>query len=160
MEIYEFDNQYDENVKDLLVDLQKYVISIDKYNLNIISSDYRDKYFQYMLNDCIQGEGKVFVAIENDLCLGMIAGYVQKYGNRDKLDYLCPKKGIVSELIVSTNARNKGIGNKLLSKMENYFKSINCEYIQLDVFAYNSNAISFYNKNGYENRMITMFKKV
>ena len=30
--------------------------------------------------------------------------------------------------------------------MEEYFKQINCEYISIDVFAYNKNAIKFYEK--------------
>ena len=30
--------------------------------------------------------------------------------------------------------------------MEEYFKFNNCEYVLVDVFAYNENAINFYNK--------------
>lgn len=67
----------------MLVDLQKYIIEIDKYNLNIISQDYREKYFEF----------------------------------------------------------------------------IDCEYVQVDVFAYNEHAKKFYLKNGYEDRMVTVFKK-
>ncbi len=160
MEILELKQNEVEQVKDLLVDLQKYVISIDKYNLNIISKDYREKYFEYLLNDCNNNQGKIFVAVENNDIIGMIAGYIQKYENRDKLDYLCPKKGIVAELIVSRDYRNKGIGQLLLDKIENYFKSIDCEFVQIDIFAYNENAKKFYYKNGYEDRMITVFKKI
>lgn len=160
MEICELSDKYNEQVKDLLVELQEYVMSIDKYNLNHLSKDYREKYFKHMYNDCKQNQGKIFVAIENDECLGIIAGYVQKYNRRDKLDYICPKKGVVSELIVKSSIRGKSVGSKLLSSIENYFKSIYCEYVQLDAFAYNSDAINFYYKLGYENRMITLFKKI
>lgn len=83
---------YDQ-VKDLLVDLQEYVIAIDKYNLNIISKDYREKYFDYMLQDCTDSEGCVFVAKDCDKVVGMVAGMVQQYQERDRLDYACPKKG-------------------------------------------------------------------
>ena len=151
---------HNEYVKGLLVDLQKYVIELDKYNLNILSSDYRDKYFEYMIEDCTSNQGKVFVALENNNVLGMIAGYVEKYSDRDKLDYACPKKGIVAELVVAKNSRKDGVGTKLLSKMEEYFKTIDCKYIQIDVFAYNENAKKFYYNKGYEDRMITVFKKL
>ena len=89
-----------------------------------------------------------------------ISGFVETYDERDKLDYLCPTKGIIAELIVSKFSRSKGTGGLLLTTMEDYFKSIGCEYIQLDVFAYNETAKIFYYKNNYEDRMVTLFKKI
>ena len=160
MEIREFENVFEEQIKDLLVELQEYVIKIDEYNLNIISKDYREKYFDFMFEDCKSRQGKIFVAIENKIVYGFIAGYLEEYNKRDKLDYSCPTKGIVAELIVSKNSRNGGIGKTLLSKMEEYFKSMNCKYVQLDVFAYNENAKKFYFNNNYKERMITLFKKL
>ena len=44
--------------------------------------------------------------------------------------------------------------------MEKYFKSIGCEYVLLDVFAYNENAIKFYKKQGFHLRMIRDIKKI
>ena len=160
MIIREFKNNDIEQIKDLLVELQQYVIEIDKYNLNIISGAYRDKYFEYMIDDLKTQQGKIYIAEENGAIIGFIAGYVQTYDERDKLDYTCPNKGIVAELIVSKNVRSKGTGQILLNKMEEYFKSINCEYIQIDVFAYNKIAENFYRKNNYEERMLTLFKKL
>ena len=160
MEIREFENVFKEQIKDLLVELQEYVIEIDEYNLNIISKEYREKYFEFMIEDCKNKQGKIFVAIENKIVCGFISGYLEEYNERDKLDYSCPTKGIVAELIVSKNSRNGGIGKALLSKMEEYFKSMNCKYVQLDVFAYNKNAKKFYFNNNYKERMITLFKKL
>ena len=160
MEIKEFENEFEEQIKDLLVELQEYIIEIDKYNLNILSKNYREKYFDFMLEDCLEKQGKIFVAIENSNVLGFIAGHLENYDEKDKLDYTCPKKGIIVELIVSKNSRKNGVGQKLLQTMEDYFKSINCEFIQLDVFAYNENAKRFYFNNNYKERMITLFKKL
>lgn len=160
MKILELEQRYFEQVKDLLVDLQEYVVSIDKYNLNIISKDYREKYFELMLDDCKSNQGKVFIAIYGNSVIGFVAGFVEEYNDADKLDYSCPKKGVVAELIVNRNCRANGVGTKLLKHIENYFKSINCEFVQIDVFAYNEPAKKFYYKNGYEDRMITVFKKL
>ena len=66
----------------------------------------------------------------------------------------------ISELIISKHARSKGVGQKLIKKMEEYFKQINCEYILIDVFAYNKNAIKFYNRQGYHTREIINIKKI
>ena len=87
-------------------------------------------------------------------------GCVRQYDKYDYLDYKCPKTGIITELIVSQKLRSRGIGQKLIHKMEKYFKSIDCEYILVDVFAYNKNAFNFYSKNNYHTRMNTMVKKI
>ncbi len=160
MNIREYNQNDIGQIKNLLVQLQDYIIKMDKYNLNILSPKYREEYFEYMLNDCISNEGKIFVAEYENKIAGFVAGFVQNYDERDKLDYACPKKGIVSELVVDQNFRNDGIGGLLLDKIENYFKNIKCEFIQIDVFVYNQVAEHFYKKKGYENRMLTMFKKV
>ena len=160
MKISEFKISNTEQVKDLLVELQKYVISIDKYHLNTLSQEYRDLYFDRTYQQCYDNDGKIFVAIEKGKIIGIVCGYVEQYDALDRCEYTCPKKGIISELIVSSESRNIGLGNTLIARMENYFKSIQCEYCQIDVFAYNKNAINFYQKHDYEDRMVTMFKKL
>lgn len=160
MEIIEFNNKYIEQVKDLFVELQNYVIKLDKYNLNTISKDYRDKYFEKTISEVYNNQGKMFLAMQNNAVVGVICGFVQCYSDIDRLDYTCPKKGIISELIVSAKSRGMGVGDMLIIKMEDYLKSLNCKYCELDVFAYNQNAIKFYNKYNYQNRMVTMFKEL
>lgn len=142
------------------VELEEYILSIDKDNLDQINKDYRDKYAELDLKEIADNNGKCYLYVENDKALGLIMGVVEKYDDYDYLDYKCPKKGNIIELIISKNIRLKGIGKHLMEKMEMYFKSINCEYIKISVFAYNDNAINFYNKNGYHCRMIDMIKKI
>ena len=48
----------------------------------------------------------------------------------------------------------------LMNKMEEYFKSVGCEYVIVDVFAYNDIGKNFYNKKDYRERMKTMIKKI
>lgn len=64
----------------------------------------------------------------------------------DYLDYKFPKRGIITELIVISKIRSNGIGKELMDKVENYFRDNNCEYVLVEVFAYNENAINFYEK--------------
>lgn len=160
MELIEFDEIYTEQVKDLLVELQEYIVDLDKFKLNILTPEYREKYLEYTLKELNDYNGKMFLAIENNIVIGLICGYIYKYEDHEKIDYLCPNKGIISELIISKKYRNCGIGQALLVKMEAYFKKNQCKYIQLDVFAYNKNAKKFYEKNNYEDRLIVMSKKI
>ena len=110
------------------------------------------------LDDVEKNNGKCFLAIENDKAIGLVMGIISEYDKYDYLDYKCPKRGIVTELVISKNYRGCGIGNLLLSKIENYFKDNDCKIIKIDVFAYNDNAIKFYEKNGYHSRMICDIK--
>lgn len=102
----------------------------------------------------------MYLAIENNKAIGLVAGIIYKYSDDDYLDYKCPKKGIVTELIISKNYQKGGLGKTLLHKIENYFREQECEYIILDVFAYNKNVIDFYKRNNYHTRMETLIKKI
>lgn len=160
MKVIEYNDKYLESVKDLFVELEEYIISIDKDDLDKLDKDYRDKMAIKDLESAKNNSGKCYLCLENNKVLGVIIGEVYKYSDDDYLDYKCPKKGYISELIISKEARNRGIGAILMQKMEEYFKSIYCEYISLSVFAYNQNAINFYENKGYHTRMLDMIKKI
>jgi ribosomal protein S18 acetylase RimI-like enzyme len=160
MKIIEYEEKYLEDVKDLLVELEEYILTIDKDELDQLHPDYRDKMAILDLNEVKENKGKCYIAVENDKAVGVIMGTVVSYDEYDYLDYKCPKKGEITELIVSKSARSNGIGQQLMQKMEEYFKSINCEYIIIDVFAYNDIAINFYKKQGYHTRMLVDIKKI
>lgn len=112
------------------------------------------------LKNVNDNNGEVYLAILNKHVIGLIIGIIYKYDEEDNLDYKCPKKGIVTELIVTNKVRANGIGKTLMNKMEEYFKTEGCEYISLDVFSYNKNAMDFYQRKGYHNRMNVMIKKI
>ena len=160
MQIIEYEDKYLEDVKDLLVELEKYILSIDKDNLDQLHPEYRDKMAVLDLDEVKKYNGKCFIAVENNKAIGVIMGIIPLYDEYDYLDYKCPKRGEITELIVSKNIRSKGVGQALMHKMEEYFKSLGCEYVLVDVFAYNNNAINFYDKCGYHARMYTDIKKL
>lgn len=160
MKIIEYKNKYLEDVKDLLVELEEYILTIDKDNLDRLHPEYRDKMAILDLEEVNNNEGKCYLAIENEKIVGLIMGYVRVYDEYDYLDYKCPRSGEISELIVSNKVRSKGIGKLLMNTMEEYFKSIDCEYIFIDVFAYNTTAIKFYERQGYHIRGLIDIKKI
>ena len=160
MTIIEYEDKYLEDVRDLLVELGEYIASIDLDELEQIHKDYRIKMTEYDLNNVSNYDGKCYLAIEGDKAIGLIMGTIRQYDEIDYLDYKCPKEGEITELIVTSKIRCKGIGQSLMNKMEEYFKSVGCEYILVDVFAYNKNGINFYDKQGYHARMHTEIKKI
>ncbi len=160
MNIIEYEDKYLEDVKDLLVELGEYLVSIDKDELEIVHKDYREKMTNIDLEEVLKYEGKCYLAIEDEKAIGLIMGNIRQYDENDYLDYKCPKEGEIIELIVSSKVRSNGIGQALMNKMEEYFKSVGCKYIIVDVFAYNKNGIKFYDTQGYHPRMYTKIKKI
>ena len=66
MQIIEYQDKYLENVKDLLVELEEYIVSIDKDHLDQFHPEYRDKMAIKDLKEINSNNGKCFLAIENN----------------------------------------------------------------------------------------------
>jgi len=160
MKIIEYEDKYLEDVRDLLVELEEYILSIDKDQLDQLHPEYREKMALNDLDEVNNQNGKCYLAIENDKAIGLIMGTIPPYDEYDYLDYKCPRRGVITELVVTSKTRSKGVGQALMNKMEDYFKSVGCEYVLVDVFAYNDNALKFYNKQGYHSRMMINIKKL
>ncbi len=156
MKIIEYEEKYLEDVRDLLTELEEYIVSIDKDELDQVHPEYHEKMALVDLDEINNNnDGICYLAIENNKAIGLIMGTIPTYDEYDYLDYKCPKKGIITELIVTSKIRSKGVGQALMDKMEEYFKFNNCEYVLVD-----ENAINFYNKKGYHPRMYTDIKKL
>ena len=160
MKIIEYKDKYLEDVRDLLVELEEYIISIDKDELDTLHPEYREKMALIDLEKVKNNNGKCYLAIENNKAIGLIIGIVSSYNEYDYLDYKCPKRGEIIELIVTSKIRSTGVGQLLMNKMEKYFKSVKCKYVLTDVFGYNDMALKFYFKQGYRPRMLTTIKKL
>lgn len=158
--IVEYDKKYDEQIKDLLVELQNYLIDIDDWHTQIMLPEYREKTFEMDMRNVKNQNGKVFVSVENGVVNGVIIGVVNEKDEIDKLTNDCAKTGTVLELIVSKKDRGKGTGKKLLEKIEEYFKQINCARINIEVFGPNKRGLEFYEKNDYIVRDIIVSKKL
>ena len=160
MKIIEYEEKYLEDVRNLLVELEEYIVSIDKDNLDVVHPDYREKMAIRDLKEAKENNGKCYLALEENKVVGLIMGCIFPYDEYDYLDYKCPSRGEITELIVSNKVRSKGIGQALMNTLEEYFKNRGCKYVIVDVFAYNDNGINFYNKEGYHSRMHTMIKEI
>lgn len=156
--IIEYDEKYKEEVKDLLVELQEYIVSIDKEKYNIITKEYRGNYFNKTMDEIYEYEGKMYLYKDNNKIIGLIVGLINNL-EECTYDFKSPKRGRITELVVSKYHRTNGVGSILLHSMEEYLKSVGCKDILLGVFAYNETALKFYEKNGYHIRMLDMTKK-
>ncbi|MBO4815528.1 MAG: GNAT family N-acetyltransferase [Clostridia bacterium] len=160
MEIIEYNSKYDEQIKNLLVELQNYLIDIDNWHTQVMLPNYREDNFKMDLRKVNSQNGKIYLAIENNIIIGLIMGIINIPDEIDKLTNDCAKTGSIIELIVKNNIRGNGIGKSLLNKIEGYFKSLNCMRINIEVFGPNQKGLNFYLKNNYTIRDYIVSKKI
>ena len=156
--IVEYDDCYNEEIKDLFVELQEYIASIDKEKFNILTPNYREEYFNKTLNEIKEHNGKMFLFEENGKIVGLVVGLIHE--EMCECGYHAQKRGEITELVVSKNYRAKGYGKELLNAIENYFQAQDCKNIIIGVFGYNNHAIEFYERNNYHTRFIDMTKNL
>ena len=158
MKIIEYEEIYQEEVKELLEELQEYMISVDKEGYSTITKDYKEKYFEKIIKEVNAYQGKIFLAIDKKV-VGLIIGLIN---NEDisTYDFKAPKLGRVTELIVTKEYRNKKVGKQLLKKIEEYFKEVGCKGVLLNIFSNNKVAKIFYEKEGYSERTSELIKQI
>lgn len=160
IKISEYQSIYEDDVKELLVQLQEYLTEIDPYDVQTVAVDYSEEYFHLLMNNLQNNSGKMLLALLDGKAVGMIAALVEEKDCVDRLTTRCPKRGKIAELIVDEAFRGHGIGKKLIDEAEQYFKTLKCEFISVDVFAPNRTARDFYAKHGYGERNIEVLKKI
>ena len=79
VKIIEYEEKYLEDVKNLFVELEEYLVSIDQDNLDRVHDDYREIYTKLALNEFKEEDGKCYLAIQNDKAIGLIIGTIPKY---------------------------------------------------------------------------------
>lgn len=75
-------------------------------------------------------------------CLGII--------NNEQKGYKVKRVGYIYNLGVDEEFRRTGVGRKLVESAIDYFKTNECEAVDLNVFWFNSEALEFYKKLGFE----------
>ena len=156
--IIEYEAKYENDVKDLLVELQEYLAEIDREKLNICTPEYRERYFEDTMNVIAESNGKMFLEIENNKAVGLCVGIVNNE-IEEKYDFRAPKRGRIKELVITKKYRGKGYGKKLLEHTKAYLRSIGCEYILIAVLSYNENAKKLYESSGFHARFQDMIGK-
>lgn len=105
MEIIEYEGKYNEEMKKLLVELQEYIASIDQEGYNIITKEYKEDYFKKTMEEVYKYEGKIFLAKEENKIIGLLISVINNEEEKT-YDFKVPKRGRITELIVSKDYRS------------------------------------------------------
>ena len=91
-------------------------------------------------NDCY----KTYVALADETVCGLISS-VQWYGFGIEKPFM-----MITMIAVAEEQQHKGIGTKLIQRMESYAKEKNVFHIHLNSGFQRTGAHSFYERNGFE----------
>lgn len=159
MKIIEYSSEHTQAVKNLLTELQEHIAHLDSEKYNILTDQFGDKYFEKTIEEVKEHKGKILLSQEDDKITGLIIGIINNEAE-DSFCFRAPKRGRITELIVSEKFRSQGTGKLLLEKMEEFFKEAGCSDVLLEVFGSNKAAQEFYCSNGYSERTVEMMKKI
>jgi ribosomal protein S18 acetylase RimI-like enzyme len=115
-------------------------------------------YFDWMMKRCLEQSGRIFMADED----GRVLGFVTVLGRvlpPDPDEYPRPY-AFISELIVNSDHRGRGLGKMLITQAETYASEMGVAAIRLEASAGNSRGRSFYSRTGYRELVVELFKKL
>ena len=118
------------------------------------------KYSEVELQEILKDKNRpVFVFVdERDTVLGYAFCEIKTVQSKAVLRE--HKQLYIDDLCVDESKRGMQIGSKLYQYVEQYAKEISCDYVTLNVWDCNKDAISFYYKMGLTPQKTTMEKKL
>ena len=160
MKIITFEPFFAEQIKDLLVQLQNHLIELDKEDVLILRDNYRDDYYNFVMNNLKEKSGIMYLTVENQKVIGLVSGFVGQLDEEDQLVNTCSIRGYISEFVVDKKFRGHQVGTQLMETIEKWFKNNKCDFIRIDVLAQNEDALYFYEKKGYKSISIEVSKRI
>ena len=144
----------------LMRTFNEYIESIDTKKRTAYKEGGAEYFTDKMIQLCATKQGTIFVACDGDRPIGFISGYVDGQDEDEKMETIPAIPGVLGEFFVLENYRGQKVGKQLLAIMENYLRDQNCTIIRFPVFAPNSLARTFYEHEGYVERLIYVLKEL
>ena len=159
IEITKYNGQKKVLVK-FLEELQDHIIEIDPLKRFVRLPGYGERYANELIEQVNTQNGVIYLAEDKNIPVGGIIGIIEELTEKDLLECVPSKMGTILQLIITKGYRGRNIGSLLINKMEEYFHAQKCDVIYVGILEPNKRARDFYQKKGYENRIIEMMKKI
>jgi ribosomal protein S18 acetylase RimI-like enzyme len=144
------------DVRACLIELQDFERSLDPRLPS--GAEIVDDYIPHMLNRCAQCDGKVIVAEVDEKVAGF-ATILTKVKSEEIEDGGI-EYGLVSDLIVASKFRRRGIGRRLLEAAESYAKANEVRWLRIGVLAENQSADGLYDSMDFKRLYIEREKEL
>jgi len=155
-----YQQQYAVEVYKFFEDFQDYLVNLDPLKRLKRIPGFGEKVLEKTVKEVAQKQGVFYVALVGDKVVGFVVGVLEGQSDEGLLNAHPGIMGRVTELYVDDSFRGQGIGTKLMSKVEQYLKRKDCDYIWVEVFLPNVKTHDLYKKLGYQDRDIDMIKKL
>lgn len=135
----------------------------DRYHIDLDpvyyeeSNEEEDTAFDKYVKEAINTKENILIAIENDEVIGFVTFEI---GQANYPDTNIKTFGEILELYVLDKFRSKGVGRSLLDEAQKELASKGIEWIKLQCSTYNTNALEFYARLGFEDRQRMLFRKI
>lgn len=116
-----------------------------------------DEYMPFMLNRIASLKGKLIVAESAGRIVGFASVVVRQREEPDDMDSYFAE---LTELSVLPEARNRGVGQKLMEFSEEFSRSVGSPSLRIRVDARNSGARRFYKRCGFGESVILFSKRL
>lgn len=156
----EYVNEDKQTLLELSKKLGKYSKDIDPLKRVLNMRGFAELELEDIFSNVKKYQGKIWFAEDEGKKVGYIIGVIWKQSHKNKLEIGPYKLGEVIDLYLDESYRGKGVGKRLLGKMEEYFKVNKCDSMWVQVFEPNKNAHEVYKKFGFVNREIGMLKNI
>lgn len=140
--------------------LTDYLSSIDSLKRIERKPEYGKIYTQHLLDELEKHQGFIYFAEENDSPIGCVVGAIYKQEPHEQIENIPALYGRVLELYVDQSYRSVGTGKLLLTKAEEEFIKADCTALLIEVMTDNKQAHEFYQRLGYQDRMVDMIKVI
>ena len=159
MNIVQYSEPYRNALTQLMALLQDYEKTLsDDRALGIEAAR---NHFDYMLKECRDSDGEIYVAIDDSIVLGFVSVYIEQEDDGDcHLLEKYKSYGVIADLAVFKEYRNQGVAAALLGQAEQHCKSRNLNRIKISFLAQNYTAESLYRNFGFESHEITYEKRI
>lgn len=133
--------------------LEKLIQSEKQYNENIKPEFKVENWFENFYNE---KNNAIFVAKEDEKIIGYIYIQITSADDGPTID----KEALVDGLYVDEQYRGKGVAKALISKVEEWAKRNDVQYVYINVLEENTTALNLYKKLDFNNFELKLKKKI
>ncbi|PID84200.1 hypothetical protein CSB09_02185 [Candidatus Gracilibacteria bacterium] len=156
MRIIPFETTYTKELQTMMQLLRDYIVSLDFWEDDMITIDV-SKNIKSIIQSFENKKLLIYLALENQKVIGFVLGKVK---NESDEGSKIKKIGSIGQLYVFPEYQKMGVGRHLIKSIEQECKKQGATHMVVGVFAGNPQALGFYEKYGFEKRLITLGKKI
>jgi ribosomal protein S18 acetylase RimI-like enzyme len=118
-----------------------------------MKDDVSSGYEVHLREDMAKETTRVLVALDKEKVVGYVMALIKKTDPAWQRE----RSGYIEEMAVTANYRRRGIGEKLLKQIIDWFKEEKLDYIELSVAAKNKVGYSFWKKHGFKDYLHILY---